>query len=394
MYRLRSTRNIHIAALLTVVTLVAVLTPGSTAAQGVVGRAIGKVLNVLPRDADEFAGVYGRAARAAEMSEMARASKAMERRSAKRTGAVVVGFGATAEYAHLTSRTALLDELKAARNELLIVVGHNDGGRLRLASGEDVALSDLTTIAGERNNLVVAVSCEARAYITAPHAATTRVLSPGEAADIASEFADYLWRRQNILAASAKGPARESDLIDPDFPDFADDLYRLPTREPRGTPAERVARSRRTLAIGVFWARFGETDGEVVRDVQEILQKVEDEVQLRARVTLMGKRASVPLAGAAVVVVAIRRTSPSDSVKLEIVDQDGRLLARTTKSRLIPVLTRDEQSAVNRRAAYIERERESKREAWQRRLEQRRRDRERQRPSLGRTAPPSPPVRP
>jgi hypothetical protein len=279
---------------------------GQVAERGIVRAA--RILDLLPGDAAEFAGVYGRAAKAAELREMLRASRRLEdgvaaaagRRMGARSQPLV-----TATLAHVRSRAEFLNALSKARREYLVVVGHNEGGMLRLADGGQIALEEVLRIASTQETSVVAVSCETRTLVTAPgHAGTAHRLNPDEAARVASRFTNEL---VELHLAEAEWHA-------PDQINFV------------GAPPKLggYQAARRAFLLG-FW----DEELAIFRDVQTVLDRAEFHGRMRARVASVSKRAGIPVAGlTALVIVELIPDRRDGDPSVEIVDLRGRPIAR------------------------------------------------------------------
>lgn len=90
--------------------------------------------------------------------------------------------------------------LKGSDSSFMIIIGHNEGGRLRLLDGSSIHLNDLAAKAREQGALPIIVSCKSREYTTGQTVGLPFEVSYSEAVALATQVNRTLSR----LAAERK----------------------------------------------------------------------------------------------------------------------------------------------------------------------------------------------
>lgn len=109
-----------------------------------------RMLYAAPADGDEFRRIFGYSPSRSEIDAVMRARK---------------GLGDFQRSRPVTSADDLLNELSDGDDSIFIVVGHNEGGMLRMADGSQVDLLTLSRSCEENGKLCVVLSCHSNRYI-------------------------------------------------------------------------------------------------------------------------------------------------------------------------------------------------------------------------------------
>lgn len=182
--------------------------PGRSVSQLVQPRISGEVtvLDALPHNAGEYERVFGRPRSAAAQAELEAAQSVLP--SAQR-------FAGGITFAEALDRTT---------NQIVIVIGHNEGGLLRMPSGHWLELRAAADVCGAYGKLCIFLSCSSNSFVRGSAMGVRRDISVSEAVLRAKEIEGLAntWARRRTTAEEAMEqwrPAVEGQglpLLDPE----------------------------------------------------------------------------------------------------------------------------------------------------------------------------------
>ena len=154
------------------------------------------IVNGLPKQAEEYSKVFGGSGPVhSDMTAMRKASQAVSQ-SGKDFGS---DFKAALE----------------SPSTVVVFVGHNDAGQMRLRSGESVALTKLSEQCERARKACLFVVCSGRHWLNNPLSSYSHPISPAFAAHVVGRMKSVL--DENGLGGSAKNPLKTFQRLTDSF---------------------------------------------------------------------------------------------------------------------------------------------------------------------------------
>lgn len=128
------------------------------------------VVNVLPRNEDEFKSIFDKKPTRAQTAHIERTQRQVDR----------LKLSILKPYPAARTSVGFDTYVRQAPEQTIMLVGHNVNGKFRFADGSALSLAQIASLVNEQNKQAIVLSCDAKSYVP-QFAASTRPLTDRDA---------------------------------------------------------------------------------------------------------------------------------------------------------------------------------------------------------------------